>query len=401
VPRAAPSAEGWLARHRADIVPEDYAQLADSFDARADAVEADNGRPLVADTLGWLPEELRAPWRASGSTHTRRARDKRCRRSSSAQPGTHRGVQNQPDFQAARGPSHALRERGAALRARGDGRVRALTVACTTGAHLHVRRRRERGGGPWSVTDDAEAVAAHLRKQGKKVGVVSVKPAAAVPRGRAGGGAARKKASPCSSAPKTTDAHSFVTQALFKAVENANGERHPGIPAMQGLPKLTTAIFGLGAHDLQPRTSWRHSRTWRRRNARSCTWAASSSRRTRPPHSQRCQARLKAAYPRPSDGARAEPIRTCCPGGVPRPVHSIGGYGTIATGNYSPDILAGMLGMHSKAPPITVREEPVRPQYYITSELPSPPRLPTRHKLHLPRPALPTDRQYHITPKAP
>ena len=46
---------------------------------------------------------------------------------------------------------------------------------------------------------------------------------------------------------------SLVTQALFKARENADGVRHPGIPAIATLPKITTAIFGLGAHDLQPR----------------------------------------------------------------------------------------------------------------------------------------------------
>ena len=47
---------------------------------------------------------------------------------------------------------------------------------------------------------------------------------------------------------------SFVTQALFKARENGDaGVRHAGIPALDKLPKITTAIFGLGGHDLQPR----------------------------------------------------------------------------------------------------------------------------------------------------
>ena len=45
----------------------------------------------------------------------------------------------------------------------------------------------------------------------------------------------------------------FVTQALFKARENADGGRHEGIPAIDKLPKVTTAIFGLGGHDLQSR----------------------------------------------------------------------------------------------------------------------------------------------------
>jgi pyruvate-ferredoxin/flavodoxin oxidoreductase len=104
-----------------------------------------------------------------------------------------------------------------------------------------------------SVTDDAEAVAAHLRKQGKKVGVVSVKLLQPFPEAELVAALRGKKAVTVLERSETTALTSFVTQALFKAVENANGERHPGIPAMQGLPKLTTAIFGLGAHDLQPR----------------------------------------------------------------------------------------------------------------------------------------------------
>ena len=47
---------------------------------------------------------------------------------------------------------------------------------------------------------------------------------------------------------------SLVTQALCKARENGDaGVRHAGIPALDKLPKITTAIFGLGGHDLQPR----------------------------------------------------------------------------------------------------------------------------------------------------
>ncbi len=45
-----------------------------------------------------------------------------------------------------------------------------------------------------------------------------------------------------------------MTQALFKARENALApDRHRCIPALETSPRLTTAIFGLGGHDLQPR----------------------------------------------------------------------------------------------------------------------------------------------------
>ena len=36
-------------------------------------------------------------------------------------------------------------------------------------------------------------------------------------------------------------------------LKRGEAERHPGLPAIQSAPKLTTAIFGLGGHDLQPR----------------------------------------------------------------------------------------------------------------------------------------------------
>ena len=49
---------------------------------------------------------------------------------------------------------------------------------------------------------------------------------------------------------------SLVTQALFKARANAERPTRPqydGIPALAATPRLTTAIFGLGGHDVQPR----------------------------------------------------------------------------------------------------------------------------------------------------
>ena len=104
-----------------------------------------------------------------------------------------------------------------------------------------------------SVTDDAEAVASHLRKQGKRVRVVSVKllhpfPEADVIRALQG-----KKAVTVLERSGTTALTQLVNQALYRSYENHHTERLPGIPGLSELPSVSTAIFGLGGHYLQPR----------------------------------------------------------------------------------------------------------------------------------------------------
>ena len=107
--------------------------------------------------------------------------------------------------------------------------------------------------GMGSVTDDAEAVASHLCNQGKRVGVVSVKllhpfPQADVIRALQG-----KKAVTVLERSGTTALTQLVNQALYRSFENHHTERYPVIPGLSELPSVSTAIFGLGGHDLQPR----------------------------------------------------------------------------------------------------------------------------------------------------
>jgi len=92
----------------------------------------------------------------------------------------------------------------------------------------------------------------------------------------------------------------FVTQALFKGVENAHGVRHPGIPAIEGLSKMTTAIFGLGAHDLQPRHLVAAFKNMEERNVPFVYLGSQFFARNPPPQLAALQARLKAAYPETS-----------------------------------------------------------------------------------------------------
>ena len=81
------------------------------------------------------------------------------------------------------------------------------------------------------------------------------------------------------------------------------------------------------------------------------------------------QAKLKAAYPETEFMAlETEPNPALLPKSAFRiRFHSVGGYGTIATGKLLTDILAGALDLHSKAAPKYGSEKSGAPtNYYIT-----------------------------------
>ena len=81
------------------------------------------------------------------------------------------------------------------------------------------------------------------------------------------------------------------------------------------------------------------------------------------------QAKLRAGYPETElMGLETEPNPNLLPkGGFRIRFHSVGGYGTIATGKLLTDILAGVLELHSKAAPKYGSEKSGAPtNYYIT-----------------------------------
>ena len=71
------------------------------------------------------------------------------------------------------------------------------------------------------------------------------------------------------------------------------------------------------------------------------------------PQMAELESRLRAAYPETEDMAlETDPNPQLLPDSAMRiRFHSVGGYGTIATGKLLTDILAGVLGMHSKSAP--------------------------------------------------
>ena len=174
-----------------------------------------------------------------------------------------------------------------------------------------------------SVTEDVEAVLPYLRAQGLKVGLVAVKLLQPFPEAELVAALAGKQAVTVLERSDQTALTSLVTQALFKARENADTERHPGIPPMSSLPTLTTAIFGLGGHDLQPRHLIAACRNMADGAGAPLVYLGSQFFEKDPaPETAELQQRLRAAYPETELMALEtgpEP-RPASPGGPAHPV---------------------------------------------------------------------------------
>ena len=363
----------YLRRHGGDIPQADLAALGGFLDQRAAEIEPDNEGALIGETLSWVPEELHGQWRRQWLN----AFEKGTRQLVPAMvdvhnPGLSGGVQNQPDFQAGtvdhkthfanevpRFVRQAMAEFGA-LTGRFYSPVRSYLA--DDAEHVIV--------GLGSVTDDAEAVASYLRRQGKKVGVVSIKLLQPFPEGELVELLGGKQAITVLERSEVTALTNLVTQALFKARENGDLIRHQGIPAITSLPKISTGIFGLGAHDLQPR----HVIAAFRNMASSLNvpffYLGSQFFSKDPsPRIAELQGRLRATYPETEFMAfeTEENPSLLPPEAFRLRFHSVGGYGTIATGKLLTDILAGVLGLHSKSAPKYGSEKSGAPtNFYIT-----------------------------------
>ena len=367
--------EQFLTRRSRDIPPADADALRAYLAAKADAVEADDAGDLVADTLVWLPEDLHGPWRRQW----RGAWAKGTRQLVPAlvdidNPGLTGPVQNQPDFQAG-SVDHRTHFAAAVpeLARQAMAEYAELTGRSYTPVHCYdIEDAEVVMIGLGSVCDDVRAVLPHLREQGVRAGLVSVKLLQPFPEAEVAQALAGKKAVMVLERSDQTALTGLVTGALFKAQENARAgkERHPGVPPLTAAPDLTTAIFGLGGHDLQPRhlvaafTAMHEGRT------PPLLYLGSQFFDENPSADLAAlQERLRTAYPqtelmalRTGDNPPLLPE-----GGMRIRFHSVGGYGTIATGKLLTDILAGVLGMHSKSAPKYGSEKSGAPtNYYIT-----------------------------------
>ena len=363
----------YLARHAGDITHEHLAALKQYLSSNAAKVEKDALGALVVKTLGWLPRELHGQWRRQWIN----AFEKGTRQLVPAQvdvnnPGLTGAVQNQPDFQAGAADhrTHFVSAVPALVR-QAMQEFSALTGRTYAPVHTFMCDDAQTVMvGLGSVTDDVEAVVTHLRAQGKKVGLVGIKLLQPFPEAELVAALKGKKAVTVLERSDQTVLTSLVTQALFKGRENADQERHAGIPAIRKTPRLTTAIFGLGGHDLQPRHLIAAFANMDDDKGAPLIYLGSQFFSSDPtPRVAELQRRLKQAYPETEMMA----LQT---GDNPRLLpdaafrvrfHSVGGYGTIASGKLLTDILAGVLEMHSKSAPKYGSEKSGAPtNYYIT-----------------------------------
>ena len=363
----------YLGRHADDFAAEDLAALRAYLTSTSEKVEQDNAGDLVGETAVWVPEDLQGQWRRQWVN----AWQKGTRQLVPAlvdlhNPGVTGPVQNQPDFQAgavdhrthfvSAVPSlvgQAMDEY-ATLTGRAYSPVQ--TYDCDDADYVMV--------GLGSITDDVRAVVPYLRSQGMKVGVVSVKLLQPFPEAELVEALRGKKAVTVLERSDDTALTRLVTQALFKARANADAEQHPGIPALAEAPRLTTAIFGLGGHDVQPRHTIAAFKHMADGASAPLIYLGSQFFSKDPsPAMAEMQAKLRAAYPETELMAlETEPNPAVLPPTAMRiRFHSVGGYGTIATGKLLTDILAGVLNMHSKsAPKYGSEKSGAATNYYIT-----------------------------------
>jgi pyruvate-ferredoxin/flavodoxin oxidoreductase len=369
----------WLVRHRDDLRPQHRAALSAYLAEHADEVEADAAGLMAADTLEWLPEPLHGAWRRQWiNALPRGTRQLVPALVDVNNPGLTGPVQNQPDFQAG-AVDHRTHFASAvpvltrrAMDEYGEltGRTYSPVMAydCDDADYVMV--------GLGSITDDVRAVLPYLRSQGLRVGVVSIKLLQPFPEAELVSALGHAKGVMVLERSDQTSLSSLVSQALFRARANADADpdtaaaQFPGIPAIQRTPRTTTAIFGLGGHDVQPRHVIAAFKAMADGTAAPLIYLGSQFFSEHPSEAMaQIEARLRAAYPETELMAlQTEPNpRLLPPEALRLRFHSVGGYGTIATGKLLTDVLAGVLGMHSKSAPKYGSEKSGAPtNYYIT-----------------------------------
>lgn len=363
----------WLVRKKDTFVAADATALKAYIDGNEDAIEADNEGKLIEAAAKWVPADLKAQFKRQWLN----AWEKGTRQLVPAlvdihNPGLTGGVQNQPDFQAGAADhrTHFVADVPKFVKQAMD-EYAALTGRKYSPVQCYKTEDADYVMiGLGSVTDDVEAVVDYLRSQGRKVGSIAIKLLQPFPEAELIAAIAGKKAVTVLERSDDTALTAFVTQALFKARENADSGRHEGIPAIDKLPKVTTAIFGLGGHDLQSRHIVAAFDNMEAARNNPFVYLGSQFFSKNPnARMSEVQAKLKAAYPQTEFMAleTGENPRLLPDDAFRVRFHSVGGYGTIATGKLLTDILAGALGLYSKAAPKYGSEKSGAPtNYYIT-----------------------------------
>lgn len=361
--------------------PEKLAELQAYLASNSDKVEIDSSGKLIEATKEWLPTELQNKWRRAWlNAYEKDTRQRVPALVDTHNPGLTGGVQNQPDYQAGivDHRTHFLSdvpqfiEQAMAEYGELSGRHYEPVMAfmCEDAEHVVI--------GLGSVTDDAEAVASYLRGQGKKVGVLSVKQLYPFPEAKLIEKLAGKKSVTVLERCDETRLTASVSRSLMKAAENAKQVRHPGIMPLKKLPQLSTGIFGLGGHDLQPSHLIAVFDNMYAKAPKPFFYVGTTFfDEDAKGELELVQNRLRQAYPGTELMALevGENPNLLPDSAIRIRFHSVGGYGTIATGKLLTDILSGALGLHSKSMPKYGSEKSGAPTNFFITLSPDPIKL--------------------------
>jgi len=366
----------WIDRQQLNFLADDLAALRALLEAKADQVESDQNGSLLAETLPFVPADLREAWRrqwqAAWAKGTRQVVPALVDPNN---PGLTGPVQNQPDFQA--GIADHRTHFAAAVP---DMVIEAMDqyAALTGRAYQPVMTYDTEDAdyvivGMGSITDDVRAVMPYLRQQGLKVGVVSVKLLQPFPEAQLITALKGAKAVTILERSDDTALTRLVSQALLKGrwrAEAGNDIAQTDVPALPAIPRMTTAIFGLGGHDVQPRHIVAAFKAMASGHTSPLIYLGSQffDEQTTGVGAE-VQAKMRQAYPETVHMAlRTEANPPILPPEALRiRFHSVGGYGTIATGKLLTDVLSGVLDMHSKsAPKYGSEKSGAATNYYIT-----------------------------------
>ncbi|MDR0285467.1 MAG: 2-oxoacid:acceptor oxidoreductase family protein [Propionibacteriaceae bacterium] len=337
----------WLDKRSPEFAGGNIGAIREFLAANADAIEIDADATLEPSTTPHVPPVLRAAWRRAWKGALQKGTRQRVPSIVDPHnPGLVGGVQNQPDFQAGSADhrTHFLAAVPAlarqAMREYADLTGRTYEPVMRYGPHdadfVLI--------GLGSITDDVRALLPYFERQGLKVAVVSVKLLQPFPAAELVAAVGDAKHITVLERSEDLALTRAVKQSLFEAGQSAHDAQ------------FMTAIFGLGSHDVQPRDLIAIVQAMADGVTTPLVYVGSQFFVKNPatPSLAALQDKLRAAYPETEVMAlptAPNPTDLLPPEALRIRFHSVGGYGTVATGKLLTDMLSSMLGMHSKSSP--------------------------------------------------
>lgn len=243
--------------------------------------------------------------------------------------------------------------------------------------------------GQGSLVPNAEAVADHLRKKGIKVGVLNLilwrpfpgRQLAELLRGRKGVTVLERLDQPLAEdLPMMRE----VRSVLSKCLENGRDARssdsaHPGYPALrpEQAPRLYSGSFGIGSRDLKPEALIGAVENMLEGGVKKRFFYLSIDflyPKPATPKQEIYSQSLEEKFPGIGELAirGSENPNLMPPGSITVRIHSIGGWGAIATGKNLTMTLADILGYYIKSNPKYGAEKKGQPTTYYLSVSPEP-----------------------------